>query len=61
MAWMTDARYFTLSFTASFSGWCSFHTIAFKASLVMPVGPGALPFSMWQMAAVTSERVGAAA
>eukprot|EP00957_Ditylum_brightwellii_P063506 4820607-Ditylum_brightwellii.AAC.1 len=61
MAWMTDARYSVSSFAASSSGWCSFHTIAFKASLVMPVGPGVLPFAMRRMAAETSGRVGAAA
>eukprot|EP00957_Ditylum_brightwellii_P117725 8980699-Ditylum_brightwellii.AAC.1 len=61
MAWMTDTRYSASSFTASSSGWCSFHTIAFKASLVMLVGLGALPFAMQWMAAVTSERVGTAA
>eukprot|EP00957_Ditylum_brightwellii_P091714 6983557-Ditylum_brightwellii.AAC.1 len=60
MAWMTDTRYFASSFTASSSGWCSFHTIAFTASLVMPVGPGVLPFAMRRMAAVISERVGVA-
>eukprot|EP00957_Ditylum_brightwellii_P166131 12648340-Ditylum_brightwellii.AAC.1 len=61
MAWMTDMRYSASSFAASSSGWCSFHTIAFNASLAMPVGPGDFPFAMWRMAAETSGRVGAAA
>eukprot|EP00957_Ditylum_brightwellii_P142368 10846259-Ditylum_brightwellii.AAC.1 len=61
MAWTTDARYSASSFTVSSSGRCSFHAMAFNASLVMPDGLGALPFAVRRMVAVTSGREGVVA